>query len=107
MSHFAKLDNNYKVIQIIVSEQDYITSGSVGDTFRWVQTSYNSNFRKNYAGVGYSYDRVRDAFIAPKQFESWVLNEDDCCWEAPVTKPDDNQIYVWNEETQAWDVNVS
>ncbi len=104
MSHFAKLDNNYKVIQIIVSEQDYITSGSVGDSFRWIQTSYNSNFRKNYAGVGYSYDRVRDAFIAPKPFESWVLNEDNCCWEAPVTRPDDDQVYVWNEETQAWEI---
>ena len=102
MSHFAKLDNNYKVIQIIVSEQDYITSGSVGDSFRWVQTSYNGNFRKNYAGIGYTYDKSRDAFMPPKPYSSWILNEDTCRWDAPIAMPNDDQRYIWNEETQAW-----
>ena len=107
MSHFAKLDNNNTVTQVIVAEQDFINSGSVGDSFRWVQTSYNNNFRKNYAGVGYTYDKVRDAFIPPKPYPSWVLNEDTCLWDAPVAMPDDDQMYTWNEETQAWDVNAS
>jgi hypothetical protein len=104
MSHFAKLDNNYKVIQIIVSEQDYITSGSVGDSFRWVQTSYNGNFRKNYAGIGYFYDRIRDAFIPPQPYPSWILNEDTCLWDTPTPMPDDGQRYTWNEETVNWDL---
>jgi hypothetical protein len=106
MSHFAKLENNV-VTQVIVAEQDFINSGSVGDSFLWVQTSYNGNFRKNYAGIGYTYDQGRDAFIPPKPFESWVLNEDTCRWDAPTPVPDDGQMYTWNEDTQAWDVNVS
>ena len=104
MSHFAKLENNV-VTQVIVAEQDFINSGYVGDSFLWVQTSYNGNFRKNYAGIGYSYDKVRDAFIPPKQYPSWVLNEDTCRWDAPTPMPDDDQMYMWNEETQAWIVN--
>jgi hypothetical protein len=104
MSHFAKLDNDNTVIQVIVAEQDFINSGSVGDSFRWVQTSYNNNFRKNYAGVGYTYDKSRDAFIPPKPFESWVLNEDTCLWDAPTPMPDDDQRYTWNEETTNWNL---
>jgi hypothetical protein len=104
MSHFAKLENNV-VTQVIVAEQDFINSGYVGDSFLWVQTSYNGNFRKNYAGIGYSYDKVRDAFIPPKQYPSWVLNEDTCRWDAPTPMPDDDQMYMWNEETQAWIVD--
>ena len=104
MSHFAKLDNNNIVTQVIVAEQDFINSGAVGDSFRWVQTSYNNNFRKNYAGVGYTYDRIRDAFIPPKPYPSWLLNEDTCLWDAPVAMPDDDQRYTWNEETSNWDL---
>ena len=104
MSHFAKLENNV-VTQVIVAEQDFINSGYVGDSFLWVQTSYNGNFRKNYAGIGYSYDKIRDAFIPPKPYPSWVLNEDTCLWDAPVAMPDDDQRYMWNEETQAWIFN--
>ena len=104
MSHFAKLDNNNIVTQVIVAEQDFINSGAVGDSFRWVQTSYNNNFRKNYAGVGYTYDRIRDAFIPPKPYPSWLLNEDTCLWDAPVAMPDDDQRYTWNEETTTWDL---
>ena len=104
MSHFAKLDNNNIVTEVIVAEQDFINSGSVGDSFRWVQTSYNFNFRKHYAGVGYIYDRVRDAFIPPKPHSSWILNEDTCLWIAPVPYPDDDNKYTWNEETSNWDL---
>jgi hypothetical protein len=106
MSHFAKLENN-AVTQIIVAEQAFINSGQVGDSFLWVQTSYNGNFRKNYAGIGYTYDRVRDAFIPPQPYTSWILNEDTCLWNAPVAMPDDDNKYTWNEETQNWDVNDS
>jgi hypothetical protein len=104
MSHFAKINNNI-VTEVIVAEQDFINSGAVGDSFLWVQTSYNGNFRKNYAGIGYSYDRVRDAFIPPKPYTSWILNEDTCLWDAPVAMPDDEQRYMWNEDTQSWIVN--
>jgi len=101
MSHFAKLNNNI-VTEVIVAEQDFINSGAVGDSFNWVQTSYNGNFRKNYAGVGYTYDATRDAFIAPQPFNSWILNEDTCQWEAPVPYPDDDKMYTWDEATTNW-----
>jgi hypothetical protein len=102
MSHFAKIENNI-VTEVIVAEQDFINSGLVGDSFLWVQTSYNGNFRKNYAGIGFSYDATRDAFIPPKQYESWTLNEDSCQWEAPVAYPNDGNDYSWNESDQQWD----
>jgi hypothetical protein len=70
----------------------------------WKQTSYNGNIRKNFAGVGFQYDQTRDAFIAPKPFNSWILNEDTCQWEAPVAKPDDDQNYKWNETIQNWEL---
>ena len=101
MSHFAKLNNNI-VTDVIVAEQDFINSGAVGDSFLWIQTSYSDSFRKNYAAVGYTYDKVRDAFIAPKPYPSWVLVEDTCQWEAPTAMPDDGQTYEWNEDTTAW-----
>ena len=101
MSHFAKLNNNV-VTEVIVSEQDFINSGAVGDSFLWVQTSYNGNFRKNYAAVGYTYDKTKDAFIAPKPYPSWTLVEDTCQWEAPTAMPDDGQAYTWDEDTTSW-----
>ena len=101
MAHFAKLDNNI-VTDVIVSEQDFINSGAVGDSFLWVQTSYNGNFRKNYAAVGYTYDKTKDAFIAPKPYPSWVLVEDTCQWKAPTTMPNDGKAYAWDEDTTAW-----
>ena len=103
MSHFAKIDSNNIVENVIVAEQDFINSGAVGDSFLWVQTSYNNNFRKNYAGVGYTYDSALDAFIPPQPYPSWVLNEDTCQWESPVAYPEDDKMYKWNEETQSWD----
>jgi hypothetical protein len=101
MSHFAKLNNNI-VTEVIVSEKDFINSGKVGDEFLWVQTSYSGSFRKNYASVGGTYDKSKDAFIAPKNYPSWVLVEDTCQWEAPTSKPDDGKLYSWDEDTTAW-----
>jgi len=102
MAHFAKLDNTNTVTQVIVAEQDFINSGQVGDSFLWVQTSYNGNFRKNYAGVGYTYDTTRDAFISPKHYPSWLLDEATCQWAAPVAYPTDGKDYTWNEDTTNW-----
>lgn len=104
MSHFAKIKNNI-VTEVMVAEQDFINSGVVGDSFLWIQTSYNNNFRKNYAGVGDTYDAARNAFIKPKPYPSYVLNESTCLWEAPVTYPSDGEVYDWNETTQTWDLN--
>jgi hypothetical protein len=112
MSHFAKVENG-TVTQVIVVEQDVLDTGLFGDPSLWVQTSYNTlggrhvlggtPLRKNYAGVGYTYDSERDAFIPPKIYNSWELNEDTCLWEAPTTMPSDGKIYRWNEETVSWD----
>jgi hypothetical protein len=108
MSHFAKIENGI-VTQVIVAEQDVIDSGLFGTG--WVQTSYNTYggqhpegrpLRKNYAGVGYAYDSTRDAFIPPKPFASWVLNEDTCLWSSPTPRPDDGKKYTWDETTTSW-----
>ena len=102
MAHFAQIDNNNIVINVIVAEQDFINSGAVGDASLWIQTSYNSRIRKNFAGNGYTYDSTRDAFIPPKPYPSWVLNEDTCNWESPVLKPNNGLLSAWNEETLTW-----
>jgi len=108
MTHFAKVIDGV-VTQVIVAEQDVIDSGMFGDG--WVQTSYNTSggqhpegrpLRKNYAGIGYSYDAQRDAFIPPKSFASWVLDENSCLWIAPVNYPDDGKQYYWDEPTTSW-----
>ena len=110
MSHFAKVENGL-VTQVIVADQDFIDSGALGDPSLWIQTSYNTQggqhpdgrpLRKNYAGIGYTYDPVRDAFIPPKPFDSWVLNEDTCLWNAPVPYPLDGRIYFWRENIRNW-----
>ena len=105
MSHFAEINSDGVVQRVIVAEQDFINSGAVGDSFNWVQTSYNANFRKNYAGTGYTYDKVRDAFIPSKPYPSWTLVEATCQWEAPVAYPSDGESYVWNETDGTWDVS--
>jgi len=112
MSHFARIENG-TVTQVIVAEQDVIDSGLFGSPNSWVQTSYNTYggehrlggnpLRKNYAGVGYSYDSERDAFIPPKPYNSWTLDEETCLWNPPVAMPTDGKIYSWNEETLSWD----
>ena len=112
MSHFAQIDGNNIVTQVIVIEQDVVDTGLFGDPNSWIQTSYNTSggihllggtpLRKNYAGIGYTYDSTRDAFIPPKPFNSWTLNETTCLWEAPTPMPDDGKMYRWDEETTSW-----
>jgi hypothetical protein len=116
MAHFAQIDENNIVKQVIVitnedcgnlefpeSEivgQNFISS--IGLTGTWKQTSYNSNFRKRYAGLDDTYDEIRDAFLPSKPFSSWVLNEETCLWEAPIERPSDGKVYTWNEDGQSW-----
>ena len=102
MAHFSKINSSNIVTEVIVAEQDFINSGAVGDSFLWVQTSYNKNFRKNYASVGDTYDKTRDAFIPAKPYASWVLVEDTCQWKPPTDYPDDGKIYEWDEDTTSW-----
>jgi len=103
MSHFAKVENNI-VTKVIVAEPEFFNTFVDTSPGEWIQTSYTGAIRKNYAGIGYTYDKARDAFIPPKPFESWLLNEDTCLWDAPVAMPDDGQMYTWNEETTDWDL---
>ena len=101
MSHFAKIDKDNIVTNVIVAEQDFINSGVVGDSFLWVQTSYNNNFRKQYGSIGFTYDKVNDVFVAPKPYPSWVLDASHD-WQAPVAYPDDGKLYDWDEATTNW-----
>jgi len=116
MAHFAQLDENNVVTQVIVVHNNDCTINGVeteevgivfcktlfGVDTKWKQTSYNGTIRKNYAGIGYTYDAGRDAFIAPKPFASWTLNEDTCQWTAPTSYPTDGKRYSWNESTTSW-----
>ena len=130
MAHFAKLGKENIVEKVEVVNNNVATTEQAGVDFLnnlyksrdvWKQTSYNTKggihklggtpFRKNYAGIGYKYDQIRDAFIQPKPFNSWILNEDTCLWEAPVAEPtltqeqiDNNNEYKWNEQNQTWDL---
>ena len=108
MAHYAFLNKNNIVTEVITGKDE--------GNFDWEQqygsfrgqlckrTSYNGNIRKNFAGIGYTYDQSRDAFIAPKPFNSWVLNENTCLWEAPVAYPDDDNRYTWNETNLNWEI---
>jgi hypothetical protein len=102
MSHFAKIDSNNIVENVIVAEQDFINSGAVGDSFLWVQTSYNGNFRGKYASIGDTWDKVNEVFISPQPYPSWTLNEDTCIYEAPIAYPTDDLMYSWDEDTTSW-----
>ena len=115
MAHFAQLNAENLVTQVIVvanqdtADQDGVENEAIGIEFctnllggKWVQTSYNANIRKNYAGVGYKYDAALDAFISPQPFESWTLNEETAQWEAPTPYPDDGKRYSWDEATTSW-----
>jgi len=123
MASFAKIGIGNKVEKVLVVHNNVATSEQAGVEFlqnlygsrdTWIQTSYNTYggvhrlggtpFRKNFAGVDYTYDQTRDAFIPPKPFNSWILNEDTCRWEAPVSRPDDGEKYEWNESTTSWDI---
>jgi hypothetical protein len=112
MAHFAKVENGI-VTQVIVIDQETLNTGHWGDPASWIQTSYNTiggvhsqggtPLRKNYAGIGYSYDAGRDAFIPPKQYASWVLNETTCQWGPPVAMPTtEGKMYVWRESDTSW-----
>ena len=122
MASFAKIGIGNKVEQVLVVHNNVATSEQAGVEFlqnlygsrdTWIQTSYNTYggvhrlggtpFRKNFAGVDYTYDQIRDAFIPKKPFNSWILNETTCLWESPVSKPDDGEKYEWNETTTSWD----
>jgi hypothetical protein len=111
MAHFAKVIDG-KVLQVIVAEPEFFQTFVDSSPGEWIQTSYNTYggvhklggtpLRKNYAGVGYTYDSARDAFIPPQPFPSWVLNEETCLWDAPVAMPTDGKIYNWDEATTSW-----
>ena len=108
MAHYAFLDSNNIVTEVIVGKNETDTTQDweqfYGEFCGQVckRTSYNGNIRKNYAGIGYTYDKDRDAFISPKPYASWVLNETTCRWDAPVAMPTDDKLYTWNEETINW-----
>ena len=123
MASFAKLGVGNIVETVVVVSNDIATTEQAGADFLnnlyntrdiWKQTSYNTMggvhvlggtpFRKNHAGIGYIYDQERDAFIPPKPFDSWILNEESCTWESPVEKPDDGNWYIWNENNKSWDL---
>jgi len=106
MSHFARVENGV-VQEVIVAEQPFIDSGAVGDPSLWVQTSYTGSIRKNYAGIGYSYDAGLDAFIPPKPYPSWTLDGSTCRWQAPVPYPTDGKSYAWDEPSLSWKVGIS
>lgn len=106
MAHFAQINDANIVLQVLVTDNDYPNEGYdwLVETFggRWVQTSYNARIRKNFAGIGFYYDEARDAFIPPKPYESWTLDEETCQWVAPVAYPTDGKLYTWNEELTEW-----
>lgn len=117
MAHFAEIDSNNIVLRVVVvdnkdtSDATGVEKEYIGAAFlerilggTWKQTSYNANFRKNYAGIGYTFDTQRDAFIPPKPYNSWILNETNCTWDAPVPRPDDESsgMYVWDENVVNW-----
>ena len=118
MSHFAQINENNIVQQVLVIDQDMIDTGLWGDPKQWIQTSYNTRggihygpngepdggiaVRKNYAGIGFTWDASRDAFIPPKPYTSWILNERTCLWDPPVPYPTDGKNYIWEESLQEW-----
>jgi hypothetical protein len=111
MGHYAKVIGG-KVTQVIVAEPDFFKTFVDASPGEWIQTSYNTQggvhlnggtpLRKNYAGIGYTYDKTKDAFIPPQPYPSWTLNETSCLWKSPVEKPTDNKVYVWDETTVSW-----
>jgi len=126
MAHFTEIDDKNTVLRVLVidnkdtQDNDGVEVESIGAKYladglggTWKKTSYNTSggihqlggtpFRKNYAGIGYTFDESRDAFIPPQSFPSWTLNEDTCQWEAPTAYPDDGKMYNWNEDTTSWD----
>ena len=115
MAHYAFLDENNIVTEVIPGKDEWeILDGLTPEEWygnfrgqRCVRTSYNGNIRKNFAGIGYTYDEQRDAFIEPKPYPSWSLNEDTCRWDAPIPMPSDGKFYIWNENQRNWEEVVN
>jgi hypothetical protein len=126
MAHFAKIEDGIVTQVNVIDEEYFAANRETRYTGQWVQTSYNTRggvhynpetnepsedqskaLRKNYAGIGFTYDEDRDAFIPPKPFDSWLLDEDTCLWNAPVPMPEDGTMYTWNEENQNWEEVIS
>ena len=120
MSHFAEINSENIVTNVIVADQEFIDSGAVGDSNNWIKTSYNTKggvhyapnsntpdggvaLRKNYAGIGFTYDASKDAFISPQPYPSWTLDVDTCLWNAPTGYPDDDKFYTWDEDNTQWE----
>ena len=111
MAHYAKVTDGI-VTKVIVAEAEFFDTFIDDSAGEWIQTSYNTHggehtlggtpLRKNFAGIGFTYDYEKDAFIPPQPFSSWTLNEDTCLWEAPVAYPDDDKMYIWNESITNW-----
>ena len=119
MAHYAEIDANSIVLRVVVVsnneilDENHREQESLGISFcenlfggTWVQTSYHGNIRKNFAGVGYTYDSQRDAFIPPQPYASWALNETSCKWDAPVAMPDDDNSYIWDEDSLSWQIET-
>tara|TARA_B100000809_G_C14934049_1_gene457928 strand:- start:208 stop:582 length:375 start_codon:yes stop_codon:yes gene_type:complete len=117
MAYFAEIDDSNVVLRVLVlsdtdtQDENGVEVEEIGQEYfhnslggTWIQTSKSNAFRKNYAGIGHTYDEIRDAFIPPKPFPSWTLKEDTCLWEAPTARPDDGKFYSWNEDTTSWDL---
>lgn len=117
MANFAKLDEDSVVLEVnavsngVLEDLPFPESEALGIAFltewsggysNWKQTSYNANFRKNYAGIGYTYDSVLDAFVSPKPYPSWLLDTETCLWQPPIPYPSGGNLYIWDEETQSW-----
>lgn len=113
MAHFAEIDETGKVLRVLVvpnaeeSRGQEFLANDLGLGGTWVQTSYNGRIRRNFAGIDYTYDAGRDAFIPPKPFESWILDEWTCLWQSPIPYPTDGKKYTWNEETTSWEETVN
>ena len=103
MTHYAKVQDGI-VTQVIVAEPEFFNTFVDSSAGEWIQTSYTGSIRKNYAGIGFTYNTELDAFIPPQTYASWILNKDTCTWEAPVPYPADSNEYIWNEETQSWEL---
>ena len=102
MAYYAKIKNSI-VTKVIVAEADFFDTFVDDSAGQWLETKMDGSIRKNYAGIGFSYDATRDAFIPPKPYLSWTLDEDTCLWEAPTAYPDDGKMYKWNETDKQWD----
>ena len=108
LAHWAEIDKNNVVLRVLVGNNND-PNGDEGYQWlvenlggRWIKTSYNENIRKNFAGIGFTYDEELDAFIPPKPYDSWMLNEESCKWEAPISYPEDGKYYFWDEKTTSW-----